>query len=276
MLQKYLSMEPVRVTSLIKSIQFDVNNHKLIFTISERFPRIIQNLHREGLWAYNGIIMEGLLRYCNRSPRTFSVSHIDDSILMDLKRMIVNDFCSKNYNIPSLSYMEDVYDNDLENIIMTIKHTRTFKYFDNENLAAIYAYLHLIEHLEKNNEEINKVSVIEYMNELLPNIIDVLDYLGDVHKKISDDGPIEYAIEINTTGFGMNIIGEADIATPHWLYDVKCCRETFEKYDEWHRQLEVYNSCLRRDNIAILDVLTNHFIIFSSKDDFEKVRSQEP
>lgn len=269
-------MEPVRVTSLIKSIPFDVNNHKLIFKMSERFPTIIQDLHRDGLWTYNGIIMEGLLRYCNKSPRTFSVSHIDDSVLADIKTMILDNFCSKNYNIPCLGYMEDIYDNHLKNIIIIIKSTKTFKYFDDENLAAFYVYLHLMEHLEKNNNEFNKISFIEYINQLLPNILEVLDYLSDVLKIISDDGPINYAIEIHTSGFGQNIIGEADLATSHWLYDVKCCKETFEKYDQWHRQLEVYNSCLKKDNIAILDVLTNHFIIFSSKDDFEKVRSQEP
>lgn len=269
-------MDSIRTTQFIDENAFEVNDHKLIFKMSERFPTIIKDLHRAHLYAYNGIIMEGLLRYCNKSPRTFSVSHIDDSILTDIKTMILDNFRYKNYNIPCLGYMEDIYDNHLKNIIITIKSTKTFKYFDDENLAAFYAYFHLIEHLEKNNEQINKISFIEYINQLLPSMLEVLDYLSDVHKIISDDGPIDYAIEIHTSGLGRNIIGEADLATSQWLYDVKCCWESFEKYDKWHRQLEVYNSCLKKDNIAILDVLTNHFIIFSSKDDFEKVRSQEP
>ena len=132
---------------------------------------------------------------------------------------------------------------------------------------------YLLNHLEKNSEELKYDKFCEYFALLIIHIDSMKKYIDEICKCLLnyiEDDTIESSIRIETTKNNINITGEADLRISDWLFDIKCSIENPKNIEQWHRQLEVYNEFVKVSHIAIINILTNHILIYKTLDDFKK------
>ena len=300
-----MSEKIFRTTQFIKRYQFPVDNHYMIFNLTNSKPNIINELHSIQV-RYDGIVLEGLLIYELLDNIKFNIHDYETLIkcvnfIISLK---VNDFENKHRDIPEFELIKNIYELKCKDIINKINliysqaqslqaHSQGSSFqahslkdiYEAHSLkdiyeadVVIYLVCYLLNHLEKNDELLNYDEFCNYFEELFDNIDIIHEYIINISKCLLDyfdnysKDDIESSIKIETSKDNIQITGEADLRISNWLFDIKCSKELLNNIDSWHRQLEVYNEYIKSSNIAIINILTNHIIIFKTLDDFKKYK----
>ena len=276
--------ETIRTTSFIEKYPFPVNSSYMIFNLTDFKPDIIEQLHLINC-KYNGICMEGFLYYYLKQFKSFNIENIE--LLQKCFDFIIelykNKFIDNHSEIPQLETVVNIYSSNLKLISKSLINIVKKKLFDsysfdelfsNTDSLLFYICLHLLNHLEKNLETLIFNKFKEYFEELIYNINDLKKYIEKISNNFDRCKNIKIGIDIETKKTIENnyieITGEADLIINDFLIDIKCSLETEDNKDKWHRQLEVYNNSLSMKNIAIINILTNHYIIYTTTDDFQK------
>lgn len=282
----------MHATELIRKYRFPVDNSYMIFNLTDYKPSIIESIHNLA-YRYDGIIMEGFLNYSLGLTKDFNIKYSNDlfkciSFVNDIK---LNQFKEKHADIPMLDIISNIYYvelNDYINIIKNIISKKecsedTFNIISDDisvtipfDIASknihIYLICYLLDHLSKHNEQVKIDEFKIYITAFISNMNEIEKYINQIANKLkgfsNDSSNIYSSIEISYNKNSIDIKGEADLIIKDWLFDIKCSIESKENIDSWHRQLEVYNEYLNKNNIAIINILNNHLIIYHSKDDF--------
>lgn len=270
-----MELKTFRTTQFIKKYPFKVSNSYIILKLTDEKPKIIDKLHSIN-YIYDGICMEGLLAYSYGIDNSF---HIDNLLTLNLCLSYVIDiyvesFKKKHSEIKQIDIISQSYKLDLE-VLKTIFLSRLdhpFIPIENNNIFILfYISGYLLNHLSKNNEILKFEDFKEYISLLSNNIEIVMDYINNIHKVIGD-GNVQFGINVDFVKDNIHIIGEADMIKDDWLFDIKCSKEFDENINLWHRQLEVYNNEINKNNIAIINILNNHFIVYGTKDEFKNYK----
>lgn len=135
----------------------------------------------------------------------------------------------------------------------------------NETFPARYIIFYITVYLLTNNYDCEEWLKIDdfskYMTELVDNAKLIFDYINSIKQNI--DIKSEFCVWCDFKSIGLNDLkGKCDMVSDEWLIDIKCSNSY--DYKEWFKQLEVYNLAMRKKNIAIINILTNEFIIYNN------------
>ena len=273
-------MKTYRTTHFIKKYPFKVSNSYIILKLTDEKPEVIDKLHSIN-YKYDGICMEGLMAYSYKIDNSFYANELFNlnnclSFIIDIS---VESFKQKHSEIKQIDIIAQSYKMDLELLkrIFLSRLDHPFVSIENNDISmhniSILFYIsgYLLNHLTKNNEILDFEDFKKYITLLLNNIETVMEYINNIHKVIGDDN-VRFGINIDFIKDDIHITGEADMITDDWLFDIKCSKENEDNLDSWHRQLEVYNNQINKNNIAIINILNNHFIIYGTKDEFKNYK----
>lgn len=272
-----MELRTFRTTQFIKKYPFKVSDSYIILKLTDKKPEIIDKLHSIN-YKYDGICMEGLMAFSYEIDNEF---HIDNPLMLNLCisyviELLVEQFKNRHKEIKQINIIGQSYKIELELIknifISYLDHpfSSIVKTYKNESIL-FYITGYLLNHLTKNNETIIFEDFKEYISLLSSNIENVMEYINEIHKIIGD-GNVKFGINIDFVKDDIHIIGEADMIKDDWLFDIKCSKEIEENIDSWHRQLEVYNEFINKNNIGIINILNNHFIIFGTRNEFKNYK----
>ena len=259
-----------RTTEFIKKYPFKVENSFILLKLTDEKPEIIEKLHQIEC-RYDGICMEGLMAWFYGINNEFLVDRLVlNDCLSFLIELMGNHFSEKHKEIRQIDLLTKSFkiEMDLLRRIFLVNLSNPFLILSNyENSILFYVCGYLLNHLTKNNERLDFQKFRDYFSLLSENIESISEYIKNVQNSLRARN-VKFGIGISLVKNGIEIIGEADMTEDDWLFDIKCSRETPENIDSWHRQLEVYNEFICKNNIAIINLLNNHLIIFGTRHEF--------
>ena len=279
----------LHTTDMIRKYPFQIDESYMIFNIVDNKPDIINSIHKIA-YIYDGIIMEGFLNYELGLIKDFNIKYYNELIrcITFINKLKLENFKAKHADIPMLDTISNIYALEINDIINVIQLTINKQINNEQNKSIIlyydtvskdkliYLVCYLLDHLSKHNEHVNFNYFNNYIKVFMSNIDIINEYIKNIANRLkgfvngSLNVDILSSIGIAITKDDIDIQGEADLIIKDWLFDVKCSNETIDNINTWHRQLEVYNECLKKNNIGIINILNNHIIIYHSKDDFHK------
>ena len=248
----------VGVTSICKDIlsKKDVNISMVKTYLSDKAQdaiRILSDLHSIHPML-NGCVMEAMIAFAYN----YDVSNLGGSL-----RDKYFDVCGEIICKRLKDELEPFYINVFK-VAISNTATNILDLYSN-TFPASYKIFYIISYLILNNRDCEDWLTIEdlskYVTKFLDNIITISDYIKSIKKNIDIES--NFCVWCDFKSIGLDELnGKCDMVSDDWLIEIKCSNSC--DFEEWFKQLEVYNLVMRKKNIGVINILTNEFIIYNN------------